>query len=861
MKAAIHSIFKTFFLSLCIVAQVHFAHAVDQGIISPAKTTFFNSNGAPLSSGKVYFYVPNTTTGKTTYQDFDGTIPNLNPVVLDAAGRASIWGTGQYRQIVKDKNNNTIWDLETSAAGSGSSGGGTATGDGDLVGTVKPWAGIIAPNQYMFTYGQEVSRTTFSVLYTAITSTQPIFCNSSSPILTGLSDTNSFWIGMSLEVSCVAAGFTTIISKTASTVTMATNANVTASANATFFPWGRGNGTTTFNLPDFRGFTLAGNNIMGGVSSSQLNTTFFGATDPNSAGAAGGSQSTTLVTSNEPSHLHGIFLNDPGHTHTTNAITTGSGLSVGGGTNNLQPANNITNNTGITIRDATGTASTQNQTTPSGGGIATAATIGVAGSGYTNGSQTITVAGGTCTTQPQFTVTVAGNIFTGTPSLLTAGNCTVAPTNPAATTGGGGTGGTLNVSYSAQPFSRVQPTKTTNYIIKVTPDANSLTASGVTDIQSMTGSIGCGSGLTCTGNIISVNNISLVIGGTVITSGTNTRVLFNNAGLLGEYTISGTGNVAMTTSPVFVTPTLGVANGTSLALGGCTIGSNVFCTVGSGYFASSSANALAVGANGATNPAFNVDASTGSSATGLNIKSAAAAAGLAVSVLSSGTNENLTIDAKGSGTVTLGNTSTGNIVVNRTLASINHTVTSASANALVAGLNGVTNPAFNVDASTASSATGLNIKSAAAAGGLAVAVLSSGTNEALTVNAKGNGLISIGNTSTGGVALGGGGGNVTAGGLNVTVTVASGTSALGTSLIASGACASVVTTAATGTATTDVVDFGFNGDPTATTGYIAPNMLAIVAYPSSNNVNFKVCNNTGGSITPSAITLNWKVRR
>lgn len=78
---------------------------------------------------------------------------------------------------------------------------------------------------------------------------------------------------------------------------------------------------------------------------------------------------------------------------------------------------------------------------------------------------------------------------------------------------------------------------------------------------------------------------------------------------------------------------------------------------------SSSANALAVGPNGTTNPTFNVDASTTSAATGLNVKSAAAGAGLAVSVLSSGSNENLTIDAKGTGTTTLGSVSTGGVIV------------------------------------------------------------------------------------------------------------------------------------------------------------------------------------------------------
>lgn len=81
------------------------------------------------------------------------------------------------------------------------------------------------------------------------------------------------------------------------------------------------------------------------------------------------------------------------------------------------------------------------------------------------------------------------------------------------------------------------------------------------------------------------------------------------------------------------------------------------------------------------------------------------------------------------------------------------TITSASANALTTGPSGATNPAFNVDASTASQAAGLNITGAIAAGTVAAAVISSGSNANLSVNAKGTGTISIGNTSTGAVIL------------------------------------------------------------------------------------------------------------
>jgi hypothetical protein len=98
---------------------------------------------------------------------------------------------------------------------------------------------------------------------------------------------------------------------------------------------------------------------------------------------------------------------------------------------------------------------------------------------------------------------------------------------------------------------------------------------------------------------------------------------------------------------------------------------------------------------------------------------------------------------------------------------------------------------------------------------------------------------------------------------NGSTTVANGTSAMGTSSISSAACATAVTTTATGTATTDTISWGFNGDPTAVTGYVplVAGMLTIIAYPSSNNVNFKVCNNTNSSVTPGAITLNWRVIR
>ncbi len=70
-------------------------------------------------------------------------------------------------------------------------------------------------------------------------------------------------------------------------------------------------------------------------------------------------------------------------------------------------------------------------------------------------------------------------------------------------------------------------------------------------------------------------------------------------------------------------------------------------------------------------------------------------------------------------------------------------VTSASANALGAGLNGTTNPAFNVDSSAATQAAGLNVAGAATGGTVAITAIDSGANTSLSIAAKGAGNLLI----------------------------------------------------------------------------------------------------------------------
>jgi len=142
-------------------------------------------------------------------------------------------------------------------------------------------------------------------------------------------------------------------------------------------------------------------------------------------------------------------------------------------------------------------------------------------------------------------------------------------------------------------------------------------------------------------NAIQITNTA----GTLAT-GINFTGTFGNYIVAPNFSVSNAGAV----SAVGVNSGSGLIQGT----GGITVTGALTVT-------STSATATTIGANGATNPAFLIDASTASSATGLKVTSAAAAGGVALAGISSGTNENLTLSAKGSGTITLASGSTGNV--------------------------------------------------------------------------------------------------------------------------------------------------------------------------------------------------------
>jgi hypothetical protein len=77
---------------------------------------FFDNNGVPLAGGLIYTYQAGSSTPLTTYTTSSGTIPNTNPIVLNASGRCpnEIWmQTGySYKFILQTSSATTLQTLD-----------------------------------------------------------------------------------------------------------------------------------------------------------------------------------------------------------------------------------------------------------------------------------------------------------------------------------------------------------------------------------------------------------------------------------------------------------------------------------------------------------------------------------------------------------------------------------------------------------------------------------------------------------------------------------------------------------------------------------------------------------------------------
>ncbi|KKW92697.1 hypothetical protein [Sphingobium chungbukense] len=81
-------------------------------LLPEGKQSYQNALGLPLVGGKLYTYLAGTSTPATTWADPAKTVPNANPVILDTRGEATIFWDGNYKIVLKDASDVTIWTVD-----------------------------------------------------------------------------------------------------------------------------------------------------------------------------------------------------------------------------------------------------------------------------------------------------------------------------------------------------------------------------------------------------------------------------------------------------------------------------------------------------------------------------------------------------------------------------------------------------------------------------------------------------------------------------------------------------------------------------------------------------------------------------
>lgn len=468
---------------------------------------FLDNNGRPLANGKVYFYAPGTTTKSTTWQDSKKAAANTNPVILDSAGRATIYGYGTYRQVLQSSAGTTIWDKATTSTG-GSSTPATIAGDGLPVGAVVAVAGLTVPSGYLIADGRSVARADYPELFEVLTQSMSVTCVSGSATI-GVPDTTNVMIPNNIEASCLPPG--TLVTAIAGATSLTVDNKATASATVTgrLIPLGAAS-ATIFAIPDYRGRTLAAADNQGGTAANRLTQAGL-VFRPGRLYGVGGDQLSTLATTNLPPYTPAgtVNITDPGHRHFVMNVDTGGGAGPLTNANQLNQINNSAADEAYTAQ-----------------GNATEATLGRSSSSTTGVTAAFvgTAQGGTTTAFPNVQPTAV--IFYVIKALPSAGAGVVNSIGgmTGSITCGEGilcSGQTISVDIPGLT-AITTPEPAADYLMiyddsagglrKITP-ANLVApfSSGVSSLGGMTGAVVCGSGLDC-----SSGTISSTIGGNVI---------------------------------------------------------------------------------------------------------------------------------------------------------------------------------------------------------------------------------------------------------------------------------------------------------------------------------------------------------
>jgi len=194
------------------------------------------------------------------------------------------------------------------------------------------FATMTPPTGYLGANGAAVSRTTYAALFSAITVTATCSASSGTTTIGGFASTSSMWVGMPLSGTGIPAGATVVTVPNGTSITISANTNATVTS-VVICPFGVGDGSTTFNVPDGRGVAARGWDNGRGLNANRV----FGSYEADGLGS------------------HGHTINDPSHFHAQTNATQGTAYTAGGVFGALAGGGNTgSKQTGITINNTGG---------------------------------------------------------------------------------------------------------------------------------------------------------------------------------------------------------------------------------------------------------------------------------------------------------------------------------------------------------------------------------------------------------------------------------------------------------------------------------------------------------------------------
>lgn len=301
------------------------ANTIKVNTVANVPAKFSGSMGTPHNFVDPVTGETITIISEATAVDFFGSVSGSD-IIIDqiAAGYTDLGSKVGDIIVIKptteDKNN-----LKNILAADHNDNGTHMANTVNPVGTMVDYAGVTAPSGWLLAYGQAVSRATYASLFavlnpslgvTTMTIAAPgvvtltnhglvtgdaVYFTTTGALPTGLTANTVYY---AVKIDANTFNLATSVGNAMAGTKITTSGTQSGVHTLLRSPYGVGDGSTTFNIPDARGRAIAGNDQMGGTAASRLTGSASGGVYGQLVGYGAGEQAHQLTVAELASHTH-----------------------------------------------------------------------------------------------------------------------------------------------------------------------------------------------------------------------------------------------------------------------------------------------------------------------------------------------------------------------------------------------------------------------------------------------------------------------------------------------------------------------------------------------------------------------------